>query len=117
MGVSAQQHRVATGLFHGRMCSSSWSSFTGVYREKGRGRGPDIDSTGSGTWWTTLLLIVVTCMTVSHTLELVTASTTGGQQSDAFILSQAELGGVEFSQTRASELLRVIMYNHQVHIL
>ena len=25
--------------------------------------------------------------------------------------------GVEFSQTRAYELLRVIMYNHQVHIL
>ena len=26
-------------------------------------------------------------------------------------------GAVEFSQTRAYELLRVIMYNHQVHIL
>ena len=76
MGVSAQQHRMATGLFHGRMCSSSWSSCTGVYRTRG-GRGPDVDDTVSGDWWKNLLMTVVLCTTIFQVWK--TVSIEGGQ--------------------------------------
>ena len=79
MGSSPQQHRVVTGLFYGRMCSSSWTASTGAYKLKSRDRSPDPDLNYSwaGTWLTSL---VVTALALGA-LEIATASCEGHSET------------------------------------
>ena len=71
MGNSAQEHRVVTGLFAGKMSCSTWSTCTGALKVPRRGRGPDSASTSiSSSWWPLLLLLVtlVALVQVCHHL-------------------------------------------------
>ena len=73
MGNSAQEHRVAIGLYAGRMTSSSWSPGTGAYKVNRSGRGPVI----SGLDWSTPLLLILTLMATTQLWHLLSASEIG----------------------------------------
>ena len=65
MGNSAIEHRVVTGLFAGRMNSSSWSPRTGCFKMKKCGRGPD-NNPVSGSLWQSLLLVIMIMGSGAH---------------------------------------------------
>ena len=92
MGCSTQQHRVTTGLFHGRTCSASWSACTGAYKMSGR-RSLEPDPQDIGSWFTGPLLIALTIVVVTQTLEIVLTSTAAVGQSDQPLNSRDHPGG------------------------
>ena len=58
MGSSAIEYSVVTGLFAGRMNSSSWLPRTGCFKMKKCGRGPD-NTSQCGPLWQTMLVIMI----------------------------------------------------------
>ena len=89
MGCSAQQHRVAIGLYHGRICSPTWSPCTGAYRvESSRGHDPS-SSGGRGYWWNIQLLVAVTFIAVHLTaVQVLSPLTEEGQSFISSIYSE-----------------------------
>ena len=62
MGISAQEHRVVTGLFAGRMSSANWTHSTGSYKAYKRKRKLDADP--RFCWSLIMLLLVIIVTTV-----------------------------------------------------
>ena len=66
MGNSAQEHRVVTGLFAGRMSSANWTHSTGSYKAYKRKRKLDADPRFCWSLIMLLLVIIVTTVQLWH---------------------------------------------------
>ena len=99
MGNSAQDHRAVTGLYAGRLCSSSWAPCTGAF--KVRGGTPDQPDSTLLPRWPSILLIAVVLLSVAQLGNLYFAHNTGVLTSS--LPCPQEYGGTEYSVAESTE--------------